>query len=63
MSKSYVFYIKLEQSNTSLFMAGKRGLLQQNACLVVGPITVGGFAFLFNCTPVGRTSDSMTVPT
>ena len=30
---------------------------------VVMPITVGNFAFLFNCTPVGRTSDSMTVPT
>ena len=25
--------------------------------------TVGNFAFLFNCTPVGRTSDSMMVPT
>ena len=34
----------------------------QTACLVVSPITVGNFAFLFNCTPVGRTSDSMTVP-
>ena len=33
------------------------------ACLVVNPITVGNFAFLFNCTPVGRTSDSMMVPT
>ena len=38
-------------------------LLQQTACLVVNPITVGNFAFLFNCTPVGRTSDSMMVPT
>ena len=37
--------------------------LQQTACLVVNPITVGNFAFLFNCTPVGRTSDSMMVPT
>ena len=37
-------------------------VLQQTACLVVNPITVGNFAFLFNCTPVGRTSDSMTVP-
>ena len=37
--------------------------LQQTACLVVNPITVGNFAFLFNCTPVGQTSDSMTVPT
>ena len=38
-------------------------VLQQTACLVVQPITVGNFAFLFNCTPVGRTSDSMMVPT
>ena len=36
---------------------------QQTACLVVNPITVGNFAFLFNCTPVGRTLDSMMVPT
>ena len=38
-------------------------VLQQTACLAVNPITVGNFAFLFNCTPVGRTSDSMMVPT
>ena len=37
--------------------------LQQTECLVVNPITLSNFAFLFNCTPVGRTSDSMTVPT
>ena len=37
-------------------------VLQQTACLVVNPITVGNFAFLFNCTPVGRISDSMMVP-
>ena len=36
---------------------------QQTACLVVNQITVGNFAFLFNYTPVGRTSDSMKVPT
>ena len=36
-------------------------VLQQTVCLVVNPIMVGKFAFLFNCTPVGRTSDSMTV--
>ena len=41
----------------------KINVLQQTTCLVVNPITVGNFAFLFNCTPVGRTSDSMTVPT
>ena len=38
-------------------------VLQQTACLVVNPITVGNFVFLFNCTPVGRTSDSMMDPT
>ena len=26
-------------------------VLQQTACLLVNPITVGNFAFLFNCTP------------
>ena len=38
-------------------------VLQQTAGLVVNQITVGNFAFLFNCTPVGRTSDCMTAPT
>ena len=38
-------------------------VLQQTACLVVNTITVGNFAFLFYCTPMGRTSDSLTVPT
>ena len=34
-------------------------VLQQTACLAVNPITIGNFAFLFYCTPEGRTSDSM----
>ena len=38
-------------------------VLQQTACLMVNPITVYNFAFLFNCTPLGGTSDSITVPT
>ena len=38
-------------------------VLQQTACLVVNPITVGNFAFFFNCMPAGQTSDSMMVPT
>ena len=41
----------------------KINVLQQTACLVVNPLTVGNFAFLFNCTLVGRTSDSMAVLT
>ena len=31
--------------------------------LVVNATSVGNFAFLFYCTPVGQTSDSMTVLT
>ena len=38
-------------------------VLQQTACLVVNPITVDNFAFLFNCTSVCQTSDFMTAPT
>ena len=38
-------------------------VLQQTACLVVNPVTVGNFAFFFNCTLVGRISDSMMVAT
>ena len=38
-------------------------VLQQTACLVVNPIRVGIFAFPFNCTAVGWTSDSLTVLT
>ena len=34
-------------------------VLQQTACLVVNPITIGNFAFFFNCILVVRTSDSM----
>ena len=37
--------------------------LQQTARLVVNPITVCKFGFFFNYTQVGRTSDSMMIPT
>ena len=39
------------------------GVGRQSACLVFGPVAVGGFASLFNCTPVGRAADSMMAPT
>ena len=57
-SKFYRRYFDL----ISKFQVGLKSL-RQSACLVVNPITVGNYAFLFNCTPVGRTSDSMMVPT
>ena len=42
-------------------------IMRQSACLVFNPITVNNtvnnFASLFNCTPVGRVSDSMMAST
>ena len=38
-------------------------IMRQSACLVFNPITVNNFASLFNCTRVGRASDSMMAPT
>ena len=32
-------------------------LMRQTACLVVNPIKVNSFAYPFNCTTVGQTSD------
>ena len=32
-------------------------VLRQTACLVVNPIMVNSFAYLFNCTTVSRASD------
>ena len=32
-------------------------VLRQTACLVVYPVKINSFAYLFNCTTVGRASD------
>ena len=34
-------------------------VMLQPACLVLNPITVYSYGFLFNCTTVGQASDSM----
>ena len=34
-------------------------VLRQSAYLVVNPVTVDSFVFLFNCTTVGQASDLM----
>ena len=38
-------------------------IMRQSACLVLNPITVYSYGFLFNCTTVGQASDSMRVLT
>ena len=39
------------------------GIMRQSECLVLNPITVYSYGFLFNCTTVGQASDSMTALT
>ena len=34
-------------------------VMRQSACLVLDPITVYSYGFLFSCTTVGRASDSV----
>ena len=38
-------------------------IMRQSACLVLNPITVYSYGFLFNCRTVGQASDSMTALT
>ena len=38
-------------------------VMRQSACLVFNPIMVDNYAAFFNCTPVGRASDSMMATT
>ena len=40
----------------------KINVMRQSACVIINPITVDSFAFLYNCTPAGRASDSMMSP-
>ena len=35
-------------------------IMRQSACLVLNPITVYSYSFLFDCTTVGQASDSLT---
>ena len=37
-------------------------VMRQLACLVFNPIMVDNYAVFFNCTPVGRASDSIMDP-
>ena len=38
-------------------------VMRQSACLVFNPIMVDNYAAFYNCTPVGRASDSMMART
>ena len=49
--KFYKSYIKVEYN---------LGVMRQSACVVLNPITVYSYDFLFNCTTVGQATDSMS---
>ena len=49
-----------DQSNFIKNVGFNMNITRQSACLVVNPITVYNYGFLFNCTMVGKASDSMT---
>ena len=40
-----------------------QNVMPQSACIDINPISVDGYAALFNCTPLDRASDSMMAPT
>ena len=59
-----IFLFSLEKNITRYRRIGYNlNVMRQSACLVFNPITVDNYAAFFNCTPVGRASDSMMVPT
>ena len=53
--------LKLSPCLTPVILKKYLNVMRQSTCLVINPITVDGYATLFNCTPVDRASDSMMV--
>ena len=53
MKECFSFQFKLQTYRLYL------DVMRQSACLVFNPIMIDNNAVFFNCTPVGRTSDSI----
>ena len=60
---SLQFVIVVFPYHTHLLFGYYLDIMRQSACLVLNPITVYSYGFLFNCTTVGKASDSMTALT
>ena len=54
---------EFDESNPYMKFGYNLDIMRQSACLVLNPITVYSYGFLFNCTTVGQASDSMTALT
>ena len=63
MKVGLIFLISSEKISFVTNVLDITNKMRQSACLVFNPMTVTNFASLFNCTPVGRASDSMMAPT
>ena len=61
--KKELFYGKLSSFLEWKTVQFNLNVMRQSACLVFNPIMVDNYAAFFNCTPVGRASDSMMAPT
>ena len=65
----YKFKIIVGKSNFSdqfkknIIMGYNMNIMRQSTCLMVNPITVYGYRFLFNCTAMCQASDLMTALT
>ena len=61
---SYDFSFQFKKVITRYRRIGHNlNVMRQSACLVFNPITVDNYSAFFNCTPVGRASDSMMAST
>ena len=59
-----IFLFNSEKISTRYRRIGYNlNVMRKSACLVFNPITVDNYAAFFNCTPVGRASDSVMAPT
>ena len=56
-------FSKFYHRHSELIVKYNLDIMRQSACLVLNPIRVYSYGFLFNCTMVGQASDSMTALT
>ena len=61
--KDFFFSIHKNHYKLQTYIRYNLNVMRQPACLVFNPIMVDNYAAFFNCTPVGRASDSMRTPT
>ena len=54
-----MFFVVIFRFSSEKRIGYKLNVMRQSACLVFNPILIDKYAAFFNCTPVGRASESM----